>query len=155
MHTIIQATCVYFFLLVVVRVAGRRTMAELSAFDLVLLLIISETTQNALTGDDPSLTTAVLAIVTLVGWDVILVLLRQSSGKLEKFIEGTPLVLVREGRPLHDRLKMSRVKMSDILCAARLSHGLVSIADVRYAILESDGQISVVPKRRKRPLASK
>lgn len=146
MDAIIRAAVIYLFLLVVLRAAGKRQFAELTAFDLVLLLIIAEATQQGLLGQDFSVTYAFLAIVTLVGIDIALSLVKQRSPLLEKVVDGVPTVLVDEGRLLHDRMRRVRVDQDDILAQARLSHGLERLDQVRYAILERDGKISVIPR---------
>lgn len=145
METVVRTACVYFFLLIVFRLAGRRTFSQMTTFDLVVILIISETTQNALCRDDQSLTGAFLAILTLLLLDVALAILKVRFQSLDKWLDGTPTVVVSEGKPLERQMRRSRVDLHDVLAAARETHGLTSLDQVRFAILEANGKISVVP----------
>ena len=100
MDTIARALVMYAVLLVIFRANGKRTLAQITTFDFVLLLILGEVTQQALTGDDYSITTAVILILTLIGVDTTLTLLQRRSRWLDRLLEGTPLVLVDDGAPL-------------------------------------------------------
>jgi len=104
MDAVLRAAVIYGFLLVIFRIAGERTLASLTTFDFVLLLIIAEATQQGLIGDDFSVTKALLLVTTLVGIDVGLSLLKDRSRLLHKLIEGVPLVLVADGTVLADRM---------------------------------------------------
>ena len=146
MDSVIRGLAVYFFLLVIFKVSGKRTLQEVTAFDFVLLLIIAETTQQALLGDDFSLTNAFVLITTLVFTDICLSLVKQRSKGIEKLLDGTPTILVDNGSLLRDRMDKARVDESGIMEAARKLQGLESLEQVKYAILEKDGTISVIPK---------
>ena len=146
MDSVIRGLSVYFFLLVIFKVSGKRTLQEVTAFVFVLLLIIAETTQQALLGDDFSLTNAFVLITTLVFTDICLSLVKQRSKGIEKLLDGTPTILVDNGSLLRDRMDKARVDESDIMEAARKLQGLESLEQVKYAILEKDGTISVIPK---------
>lgn len=134
------------FLLIIFRIAGERTLASLTTFDFVLLLIIAEATQQGLIGDDFSVTKALLLITTLVGIDVGLSLLKDRSRLLHKLIEGVPLVLVADGKVLADRMQRARVDEEDVLQAARERQGVESMDQIKYAVLERTGEISIIPK---------
>jgi uncharacterized membrane protein YcaP (DUF421 family) len=151
MDTVIRAACIYFVLLIILRfAAGRRTLAQATPFDLVLLLIISETIQQAfIDGEDSSVTSALIAIVTLVGIDVLLAQVKSKWHGLAKFLDGSPMVLVENGKLLETRMRYSRVDEDEIMEAARSLHGLTSLDQIKYAILETSGEISVVPKNRR------
>ncbi len=146
MTPILRATCVYVFLLVVLRASGRRTLGEMTTFDFVLLLIISEATQNAMIGNDYSLTNAGLVIITLISLDLALTFVKNRSKRLERLLDGVPTILVENGRPIPDHLKWSRVGEDDILEAARLHRGLKRMDQIQYAILECDGRITVIAR---------
>ena len=146
MDSVIRGLIVYFFLLLVFRISGKRTLAQTTSFDLVLLLIISETTQQAMVDGDHSMTNGFLLILTLAGADVALSVFKRRFPTLDKWIDNAPLVIVEDGRPLHDRLKKARVDENDILTAARTAQGLERMDQIKYAVLEHDGQISVIPK---------
>ncbi|QDV34382.1 DUF421 domain-containing protein [Tautonia plasticadhaerens] len=146
MDTVLRAAATYAFLVVLFRVAGRRTLSEMTSFDFVLLLVVGEAAQQALLGEDFSLTNAFLSILTLIALDIGLSLWKQRSRWLEMWIDGVPTVLVEDGRPLQDRMDKARVDVDDILEAARRLQGLERLEQVRYAVLERDGKITVIPQ---------
>jgi len=137
---------VYIFMVVVFRLAGRRTLSDMTSFDFVLLLIVAEATQQALLGEDFSLTNAFLVVITLVGIDIFLSVLKDRFPRLERAIEGMPVIILENGQPIKDRMKRARVDESDILEAARESQGLERLEQIKYAVLESNGSISIIPK---------
>jgi uncharacterized membrane protein YcaP (DUF421 family) len=141
-----RALAVYCFLLIVFRIAGKRTLSEATAFDLVLLLIISETTQQAMVDNDHSMTNCVILVLTLVGADIGLSLLKHWIPSLDPVIDGTAVILVRDGKLLRDRMNCERVGIDDILEAIREQQGLENLDQVKLAVLERSGQISVIPK---------
>ena len=147
MDAVLRGLSVYMFLLIIFRISGKRSLGQVTSFDFVLLLIIAETTQQALLGDDYSVTNAFLLIGTLVGLDIGLSLLKQRSAKLDRLLEGAPLVIVEEGEPLKDRMDKARVDEEDILHAARELQGLERMEQIKYAVLERNGDITVVPKQ--------
>jgi uncharacterized membrane protein YcaP (DUF421 family) len=146
MGSVIRAIAVYLFMLVLIRIVGRRTLTEATTFDLILLIIVSEATQNALLGNDNSMTNSFLVITTLIGIDILFSLWKQRLVYVQKLLDGVPLVLVEDGELLQDRLQKSRVGEDDILMAARESQGLERIEQIRFAVLERNGRISIVPK---------
>jgi uncharacterized membrane protein YcaP (DUF421 family) len=146
MDTVLRGAAVYFFIWLVFRVAGKRSLAEITTFDFVLLLIISETTQNALTGTDTSLVTAALLILTLVGIDIALSLLKQRSEKLEAILDSRPLLIVADGIPIAGRMEKARIDAADVLAAARKLRGLERLEQIKYAVLECNGGITIIPR---------
>lgn len=146
MSSVIRGLVVYLFLLLIFRISGKRTLSEATAFDLVLLLIISETTQQAMVDSDHSMTNGALLILTLVGVDILLSVLKQWIPALDPVLDGSAVILVRDGKLLQDRLNRERVDANDILEAARLQLGLESLDQIKLAVLERGGKISVVPK---------
>lgn len=149
MDSVLRAIAIYLFLLLIFRIAGRRTLTQMTNFDLVLLLLIGESTQQGLLGNDFSLTNAFLVVMTLVGLDIGISLGKQRSPQLEKLVEGVPLVIVEDGKPLKDRMDKARVDESDVLVAARTLQGLERMEQIKYAVLERSGGISIIPKRDK------
>ena len=146
MDTVMRGAVTYLFVWLIFRVAGKRTLTQITTFDFVLLLIISETTQAALLDNDNSLTNTFILIVTMVGLDIGLSLLKQRSPKLEKVMDGVPLVILADGIPVQDRMDRARVDIGDILTAARERQGLERLDQIKYAVLEKDGKISIIPK---------
>lgn len=146
MDSVVRAVIVYFFLLVIFRIAGRRAIAQSSVFDLVLLLIIANVADNALLGDDNSMTNALLQIVTLTTLFLGLSLLKQRSPRLTRLLEGLPLVIVQNGQPIRELMRQMQVDEADVLNAARESQGLERMDQIKYAVLETNGIISIIPK---------
>lgn len=146
MDSVIRATVVYVVLLMLFRLTGKRSLGETTAFDFVLLLIIAEAVQSALIESDHSMTNAFLLILTLLGIDVSLSLVKRHSSFLGKVVDDVPLILVEDGKMLTERMRKSRVDEDDILQAARRLRGLERIDQVKYAVLEPSGGISIVPK---------
>jgi uncharacterized membrane protein YcaP (DUF421 family) len=149
MESVIRGVAVYIFLLVIFRFAGKRTLSQTTTFDLVLLLIISETTQQAMVDGDHSVTNGFLLIITLVGMTILLSVLKERFPKLDLLLEGAPLVLVDKGRVLKERLEKSRVDEVEILTAARQTQGLKRMDQIEYAILERNGDISIIAREQK------
>jgi uncharacterized membrane protein YcaP (DUF421 family) len=146
MDSVFRVALVYLFLMALFRLAGRRTLADVSPFDLVLLLIISELVQQAIVADDPSLTNALILCSTLVLLDIGLSLWKQRSPRIDRLIEGTPVLLVQHGAPIPAALRAMRIDESDILASARLGQGLERMSQIRFAVLEKNGGISIIPE---------
>lgn len=146
MESVLRAVAIYVVLLIVFRIAGRRTLSEMTSFDFVLLLIIGEATQQALLGEDFSLTNAFIVIVTLLAIDVGISLWKQYSTGANRILEGVPTVLVDHGRPLTALMDKARVREEEILEAARRLQGLERMDQIKYAVLEVSGGISIIPK---------
>lgn len=145
MDSVLRAGAVYFFLMVIFRVSGKRALSEVTPFDFVLLLIISEATQQALIGEDSSITTGMLVILTLFTIDIGLSLLTIRSRKLDKILTDVPTVIIEDGRPFDERMKKLRVSLDDVLEQARISQGIERLDQVRFAIVERSGSISIIP----------
>ena len=149
MNPVLRGVAVYLFVYVIFRVLGKRSLAEITTFDFVLLLIISETTTDALIGQDYSLVACFVMVCTLVGIDYLFSLIKEKSKWFQVASEGAPLVIVDNGKPLAKRMKKTKVDEDDVLGAARLIHGLESMDEIKYAVLERDGSISIIPKNKK------
>ena len=147
MESVIRGAAIYLVLLLIMRLSGRRTMAQMTPFDFVLLLIIAETTQQALLGDDFSITNAILLILTLIVLDIGLSYVTTWMPALGKLIDGMPTVLIRDGEIDRRALHRSRMEESDILVSARQKQGVEKMSDIKHAVLEVDSGISVVPKK--------
>ena len=145
MESVVRGLVMYLILLAVFRLAGKRTLSETSSFDLVLLLIISETTQQAMVDSDHSMTNAVVLVLTLVGVDVLLSLWKQRSKLVQRAVDAAPVVIVEDGRLLA-QANVERIDEQEIMEAARRQMGLESLSQIRFAVLEGSGKITVVPK---------
>ncbi|OQP33509.1 MULTISPECIES: DUF421 domain-containing protein [Pantoea] len=146
METVLRAASMYLLLMVVFKIAGRRTLMEMTSFDLILLLIISEATQQALLGDDFSVTGAGLTIVTLIVIDILFGVMKTRFPRMERLIDGSSLILVEEGKLLRQRAKRAGIDEEDILQSARSTQGLERLDQIKFAILEKTGKISIIPK---------
>tara|TARA_B100000378_G_scaffold59328_1_gene43888 strand:+ start:1331 stop:1771 length:441 start_codon:yes stop_codon:yes gene_type:complete len=146
METVIRGFAIYIALLAILRFSGRRAVAQMTPFDFVLLLIVAETTQQALLGDDFSITNAVILIIVLFTIDVGLSYVKRWTPRLALFLDGTPTVLISDGRPDLRALKRSRVSLEDVLATARQLHGLERLDQIKSAVLEADGGVSIVPR---------
>ncbi|HXW04800.1 MAG TPA: YetF domain-containing protein [Vicinamibacterales bacterium] len=148
MDAVLRAAAIYVFLLLVFRITGKRSLAQITAFDFVLLLIVGESTQQALLGDDFSVINACVVIATLMFLELGLAYLKGHWPRLDPILDSTPLIVVEDGRALQDRMAHERVDVSDVLAAARERHGLVRLDQIRFAVLERSGGISIVPKEK-------
>jgi uncharacterized membrane protein YcaP (DUF421 family) len=148
MDAIIRSLAIYVVLLVVFRIAGKRSLSQITTFDFVLLLVIGEATQQALLGDDFSVTNGFLVIVSLIGIDIAMSLVKQRSKTVEKWLDSTPLVILEDGKPLKDRMEKARLDEADILSRARELQGLERLDQIKCAVLERSGGITVIPKQK-------
>jgi uncharacterized membrane protein YcaP (DUF421 family) len=146
MESVIRAAVVYVVLLVLFRIAGKRSLAEITSFDLVLLLIISEATQQAMIDNDNSMTNSLLLVSTLIGMNILLSIVTKRWKSFDKLVEDVPLVILKNGEPIRERMRKERVDEDDIMEAARASEGLERLDQIKYAILERTGHITIVPK---------
>jgi len=148
MDAVLRGAVIFIFLLVLFRLTGKRTLNAVTTFDLVLLLIISEAAQNAMIGQDYSMTNSFLVILTLVSLDVLLSVVKQRSRRAEKVLDGAPLLIVERGKLLEERMHKSRVDQEDVMAAARLHQGLERLEQIKYAVLEINGEISIIPEEK-------
>ena len=147
MDSLLRSLAIYFFLLLMIRLAGQRTLSEMTSFDFVLLLLISDTAQQAMVDMDFSLTNSMLLISALIGLSVGLSLVKQYFPRIEKWLDGTALIIVENGVPLKNRMRKARVDEEDIMEAARQLQGLERIEQIKYAVLERGGNITIIPER--------
>ena len=151
MESIGRGVATYLFVWLIFRIAGKRTLAQITTFDAVLLLIISETTQSALAENDNSITNSFLLILTLLGLDVLLSCLKQRFPRLEQVMDGRPLVLLDGDNFDEQAMQKERIDREDILAAARRLQGIGSLSEVEFAVLEQNGDITIIPKRQLSP----
>jgi uncharacterized membrane protein YcaP (DUF421 family) len=142
----LRAVAVYVFLMVLLRITGRRQVGQLAPFDLVLLLVLSNALQNAMNGGDNSVTGGVISALVLVGVNWIVGYVAFRNKRLSRIIEGRPEVLIHNGHVFRDVMERERITQSEIDAALRQS-GCGCIEDVHFAILENNGQISVRQRR--------
>ncbi len=145
MNTVLRAVCVYAILLIIFRIAGKRTLAQITTFDLVLTLIISEAIQQALVDHDNSLTNAFILVITLVSLDIGLSFLANRSQRIDRLVEGMPVMVLQHGKPIEEHMQREGINTSEILGAARESQGLERLDQIKYAVVEPNGRITIVP----------
>jgi uncharacterized membrane protein YcaP (DUF421 family) len=137
-----RAVIVYVFVFILLRLLGKKHVGEMAPFDLVILLILSESVQNALVADDKSVTGGLIVASTLFGINQLVGFIAWKSKKAERFLDGTPRILVRNGHVYPDALAREQLTHSELLEALR-REGCTSLTKVRYAMLENDGAITI------------
>jgi uncharacterized membrane protein YcaP (DUF421 family) len=145
MDIVIRAAAIFFFVYLLTRMLGRRELNSLEPFDLILLVVVGDLVQQGVTQNDQSLTGALLAISTIGLLTVALSYLAFKFRRLRPILDGEPIVLVEDGEVIEANLRRQRLTRGEIGAEARLE-GIASLADVRWAILETDGRISFVEK---------
>ena len=146
METVVRVFLLYLFVIIGLRVMGKREFSEMSPLELVTLLLIPDILSQSLVKEDFSLTNGVIAIATLFTLTFLTSLLMHRSQKAEKIIEGIPVVLVENGRLLEDPMNRERVSPGEIFAQMHQS-GLYRLEQVRWAILETDGRIAIIPSQ--------
>jgi len=146
LEKILRPVVVYVFLVVSLRLAGKRELAQLNPFDLVVLLTLSNTVQNAIIGDDNSVTGGVIGATTLLAVNYLVVRFLFAHERLDRLVEGDADVLIEGGKILHDRLKAELITVAELASAAH-KQGIGSLDEVDRAVLEPGGTISFFAKR--------
>ena len=141
MEIIARATVIYFFLWAVARGVGKRELSEMTAFELILLVVMGDLIQQGATQEDMSLTGAILAVGTLAMWILIFAYLSWRFRGLRPVMEGVPVVVIHRGRPLGEVLAIERLTLEEI-CEAARNQGITDLAEVDIGVLEPDGKFS-------------
>jgi uncharacterized membrane protein YcaP (DUF421 family) len=141
-----RAALVYVAIMVLVRLSGKRTVGEFTPFDLVVVILIGESTQGALTGGDESVVGALIVSATLIAMNYTVGFITARSKLADRIVEGEAVLLMRDGRVLADVLKRNNVPESDLDEALR-AEGVAERQEVRREFLETDGTISVIRKK--------
>ena len=144
MAAIIRAVFGYYFLIVMMRIAGRRPGKQMTPMEFVLVFFCGGLTLTAMVGTDHSLTNAFTQIAAVAAAHYLVVLLRYRSKWFTRIVDSTPLVLLEKGRWHHETLLSQRITDDDVMASAR-DRGLSTLEDIDYAILERNGQISIIP----------
>jgi len=139
----IRTTVVYLALLIGIRLTGQRQLGQMTAFDLVLLLIIANAVQNAMVGPDTSLVGGLVAAGVLIVWHQVINRIRRANRRIGKVLAGEGIMLINEGRVLTEHVNRAGLTTDELFQALR-EHGVPSVGDVRLAVLEPDGAISVI-----------
>src|SRR5688572_26152247 len=144
METVIRIAFIYVFLMLALRAMGKRELSKMSAFELVMLLLIPELFSQAAVGEDFSMTNAVIATSTLLTLVLLTSIASHLSARVHNVVSGTPTVLVRSGRYIEDNMNRERIAPDELLAEMHKA-GYERIEQIRWAILEDDGKISLVP----------
>ncbi|HVT57125.1 MAG TPA: YetF domain-containing protein [Thermoanaerobaculia bacterium] len=145
---VVRGAVVYGFLLVLLRATGKRQVGQLAPFDLVLLLVLSNAVQNSMNAGDNSLVGGLVSATTLVGLNYLVGLATYRSKRLETIVEGQPQVLIHNGKLFEEVMAREKLTRHELNAALRRA-GCSCVEEVRSAILENNGAISVVPGRAK------
>jgi len=143
---VVRTVIVYLFLMIGLRVAGKRELAQLNPFDLIVLLMLSNTVQNAIIGNDNSLVGGIIGALTLLAVNWLMVRFVRRNRRAARLLEGRPDVLIRDGLVQRDHLEREMITRAELTAAAH-KQGIVSLHDVERAILEPTGTISFISKR--------
>jgi uncharacterized membrane protein YcaP (DUF421 family) len=148
-HFLIRAVVVYAFLLMLLRFTGKRQVGQLAPFDLVLLLVLSNAVQNSMNGGDNSITGGLILATTLVALNWFVGWLTFRSKRLEEIIEGRPVILIHDGRIDHRALRSVQMTSHELKAALR-GEGCAGEEEVRFAVLENNGHVTVVRRENHR-----
>ena len=146
----LRTAIIYGFLVLAIRITGKRQIGQMSVLELVAILVISDAVQNSMVGENTTLWGGIVAVVTLLGVDRAIQAVTARSRRLRDAVEGEPRLLVRDGRLLERALRDEKIDADDVRAAVRAA-GLTRIEAVRLAVLETDGTISVIPREQERP----
>jgi uncharacterized membrane protein YcaP (DUF421 family) len=145
---VLRGVIVYVFVLALIRLSGKRTVGEFTPFDLIVVILLGETMQGALVPEGESVTGPMIVAATLVGLNWLLAFASTRSKAVDALAEGHPVVLVRDGRLVQKALRSQNVPRSDVEEAIRRAN-LGGLQEVKLATLETDGEITVVPRKKK------
>jgi uncharacterized membrane protein YcaP (DUF421 family) len=151
---IIRSIAIYLFVYVALRVAGKRELGHASTADLIVLLLISNTVQNAIIGDDTTLIGGLIGATVLFVLNKGIVQWGYRSHRFTRLVEGIPCDLIRDGEVLDDMLSREKITMQELAAACR-EQGVADFAAVRRAVLETNGTISIIPKDPADPIAER
>ena len=149
-EVVLRTAIVYLFLVAVLRLSGKRQVGQMSVLELVVILVISDAVQNSMVGDNTTLWGGLVAVATLLTLDLAIKTLARRSKPLRTAIEGEPRLLVRDGKLLEHAIDEEGLEVDEVRAAIR-SHGIARVEDVRFAVLETDGSISVIPRDDEEP----
>ncbi len=142
----VRGTAVYGFLMLLFRFVLRRDAGSLGVADILLLVLVADASQNAMSGGYQTLADGAVLVATLAGWNLLLDWLSYHSPMLRRVLEPAPLMLVQNGRPLRANLKREMVTMDELMAAMR-QQGIDNLNLVKSARMEADGRITVIARR--------
>jgi uncharacterized membrane protein YcaP (DUF421 family) len=143
MELMARATVVFFGLIIVLRTLGKRELSQLSAFELLMIVLLGDLAQPAITQEDMSVTGALLAIGTISFWVLAMSYVTFRWPGSQRWLEGQPVIVLRDGNVLEKALQIERIPLAELLAAAR-QRGIGDLRDVQLGVLEADGQFSFI-----------
>lgn len=143
MELVIRTTLVYWFLWLVLRGSGKRSLAQLTTLDLLVIVVIGDVVQQGITQEDMSITGAALVVAVIVLWTLVVDRVTGSNATLSRVVNGEPVILIRHGKVSHERMRAEQVSLDDLREAAR-EKGIASLDSVELCVLETDGSFSFV-----------
>jgi uncharacterized membrane protein YcaP (DUF421 family) len=145
MDLAIRATILFFFVFLITRVIGRRELASLEPFDLILLIVIGDAIQQGLTQSDYSLTGSFIVVGAFAVLQVLVSYASYRFPALRPALDGEPIVIVQDGKPIERNMKRERITFAELMVEVRCQQ-LASVEDVAWGVLETNGRISIIPK---------
>ncbi|HJR92695.1 MAG TPA: YetF domain-containing protein [Acidimicrobiia bacterium] len=146
MEIVVRATVIYWFLFLVVRGAGKRSLAELTPLDMLIIVILGDIVQQGVTQEDMSVTGAIMAVLTFVAWTLVADWLERRSKTARSILAGEPVIILRKGRIDVERLRDEKLTEDDLIAAAR-EQGFARLSEISLGVLEDDGAFSFLPVR--------
>lgn len=146
---VLRASVVYFVLLALIRFSGKRTVGQFTPFDLMVLVLLGDAVQGSMLAGDRSLSGGLLLATTLLAWNRVVGHVTARSKAAELVVEGKAVILARDGEVFDDALRKADLTLDDLQEAMR-DHSVPSLTEIRLAVLEKDGTITVLRKREKR-----
>jgi len=145
MDIVIRAAVIFFVVFLITRNVGRRELSMSEPFDLILLVVLGDLVQQGVTQSDSSLTGTVLAISTFALLTVLVSFISFRVRRMRSVLQGKPLILIEDGNVIHENLRRQRLALDEVLSEARLQQ-VAALDDIRWAILETNGAISIIPR---------
>ena len=146
MDIVVRAAVLFVFVWLLTRIVGRRELSSLEPFDLILLVVLGDLIQQGVTQNDLSVTGAVMAAGTMALMTILFSWLSFRYRRLSPILEGEPVILVEHGNPIEKNLRSNRITLGEVAAQARMQQ-VAKLDDVEWAVLETSGQISIIPKR--------
>ena len=145
MDIVLRSIVVFLFIWVLMRIVGRRELSNMQPFDLIIIIVIGDLVQQAATQQDMSVTGAILSAGTIGLLTVVFSWFSWRFPRARPVLDGKPIVIVEDGKPLMGNMRRERVTIEELAAQARLK-GIESLESVKWAVLETGGQVSFIPK---------
>jgi uncharacterized membrane protein YcaP (DUF421 family) len=147
MDLAVRAVVIYFFIYLLTRVVGRRELSSLGPFDIILLVVIGDAVQQGMTQDDYSVTGALIVVTVIAVLQVSMSYLSFRFRRLRTVLEGEPIVIIQDGKPIERNLKRERLALDEVMEQARTSAQIADLDEIQFAIFENSGAISFIQKK--------